>query len=378
MTVVHVIEPFASGVTTAIISITRELKKVKHIVIHGSRTWVDSEDRVKAKFPPEVRFIPWKRAGREINPLQDGLALAELVSLLRKLKVPDMVVHLHSSKAGFLGRLACRITGIRRVIYTPHGASFLRRDVGPLRRAFFKGLEKLGGCFSGAVVGCGQSEGELYGSRGKPALWVANGVKVEEAPPREKRYFACFAGIANCQKNPALFNAVVEALGEGSGFSGEPVPAGSGGGGRDFVWVGDGALRRELTSPRIKITGWVGPGQVGEYLAESLVYLSTSGWEGLPYGVLEAMGASLALVLTDIPGHRDLVEPGKNGFLFREPEEAAAILRDFAANPGKAPAMGAESRRIVTERFSVERMGEGYRGIYRALLEGGVVIPPGT
>ncbi|MDR2553727.1 MAG: glycosyltransferase [Treponema sp.] len=364
MTVVHVVEPFASGVTTAIINIVQELKKVNHIVVHGSRSWVDSGDKVKDKFPPGTRFVSWKYAEREISPIRDALALGFLLAILKKLNAPDLIVHLHSSKAGFLGRLACLLAGIRRVIYTPHGASFIRRDIGPWKRFLFRTLERLGGLFSGVVVGCGRSEGELYGSPGRPSLWVANGVAPSGSSPPVKKRFVCFAGIANHQKNPALFNAIAEAFGGDS-------PEGNSG----FLWIGDGFLKSRLRAPNIAVTGWVSPGEVRALLEESLVYLSASGWEGLPYGVLEAMDAACALVLSDVPGNRDVVEEGVNGYLYRESGEAAERLRELRADRKKALAMGAASRRIAEERFSLRQMGEAYYSIYCALLADKVPSP---
>ena len=351
MTIIHVVEPFASGVTTAIISITRELNNVNHIVVHGSRSWVDSGDKVRKKFPPGVRFIPWPHADREISLRGDLLALVSLLGILRSLKDPGAVVHLHSSKAGFLGRLACRLLGIRRVIYTPHGASFIRLDVSPLKRALFRAFERLGGTFSGVVVGCGPGEGALYGEIG-PALWVANGVNTDRPANPEKKRPVCFAGIANRQKNPVLFDEIARAFA-----------------GTEFVWAGDGILRDTLRSPNIAVTGWLGPEEVRAILDSSLVYLSCSDWEGLPYGVLEAMTSSCVLLLKNAPGSRDLVEPGRNGWLFGDLEEAVFFLRKLLADPEKSAAMGRESLRIARGRFSVKEMGENYYRIYRALLE---------
>ncbi|MDR1893717.1 MAG: glycosyltransferase [Spirochaetales bacterium] len=377
MTIVHIIEPFASGVTTAVISIVQQLRKEKHIVVHGSRTWVDTRENVKKKFPPGVDFIPWKYAGREINPVKDLLALLSLISILRRLKSsfcsagPEWVVHLHSSKAGFLGRLACRLLGIRRVIYTPHGASFIRRDISRTKQEVFRLLEKLGGRFSGLVVGCGESEAALYRGLGRPALWVANGVAIDEPlrdegsspqknSPKAAGAQICFVGIANRQKNPALFNDIAQSCLE------DPDPRLNQ---AEFLWVGDGALKDRLAAGNIRRTGWVDGDRVQACLNESLIYLSTSGWEGLPYGVLEAMKASCALLLTDVPGNRDLVRPGINGFLFTTPGEGLNFLRQLLDNREKTLALGRESRRIVEDHFNLKQMGEGYWRIYRALVD---------
>jgi glycosyltransferase involved in cell wall biosynthesis len=246
------------------------------------------------------------------------------------------------------------MVGLKAVLYTPHGASFIRKDISPLKRTLFKMLEKTGGFFGGTVVGCGRSEGELYSSLGKKALWVANGVKVEAGARPKKEQQVCFAGIANTQKDPALFNDIAAT------FAGVKTP--------EFIWAGDGMLRDKLASPNIHITGWQPADKLQPILDSSLVYLSASGWEGLPYGVLEAMKSSCALLLTDVPGNRDLVEEGVNGFLFRTAAEASAILKKLLGDTEKTKKMGSESLRLVKEQFSIKQMGEKYYKIYQEQL----------
>src|SRR6056297_2197557 len=135
MTIVHIIEPFASGVTTAVLNITRTLPEMNHVVVHGNRTWVDSIENVRRKFPGNVSFIPWKHAQREIRPFKDVAALFNLIGILRRYK--SAVVHLHSSKAGFLGRVAARMVGIKRVLYTPHCAAFIRTDISKKKKQLY-------------------------------------------------------------------------------------------------------------------------------------------------------------------------------------------------------------------------------------------------
>jgi len=352
MKIVHVIEPFASGVTTAVVHIAEELPDMEHLIVHGSRMWVDTIDKTKSRFPSYVRFEPWKYAQREINPLLDGLALVWLIGILSHQR--DAVVHLHSSKAGFLGRLACRVLGIRRVIYTPHCGAFLRTDIGAGKRKLYRSLEILAGKFGGLVVGCGPTEAELYRELGLEARYVSNGVEPETREASGKGNTVTFVGIANEQKNPALFNRIARSFGNEDGTR--------------FLWVGDGALRGELEEGVVEATGWVDKEAVYGFLHSTLVYLSTSGWEGLPFGVLEAMNASCALLLHDVPGNRDLVQEGRNGYLFRDEGEAVARLRELLSDPERTAAMGRESRRIVAESFSLKAMGAGYREIYTSLM----------
>lgn len=354
MVIIHVLEPFASGVTSAVITITQQLPEMKHIVVHGSRMWVDRIENVKRRFPPGTEFIDWQYAGREINLLTDLRALVSLVTILKPYK-KSAVVHLHSSKAGFLGRLAARLLGITRVLYTPHGASFIRSDISPFKRRFFRFLERVGGMFGGMVVGCGKSEAELYGMlehKSGGSTFVSNGVTVIPAPVKDAAPdLITFAGIASLQKDPALFNRIAEAVPEAR-----------------FCWIGDGPLRALLVAPNIVVSGWTDKTAIGGYLSRTLVYLSTAAWEGLPFGVIEAMAARCALLLRDVPGNRDLV--WNNGYLFDTAEEAADILKKMLDERGHTLALGERSREIAETEYSAEKMGAGYLALYRRLWEG--------
>jgi glycosyltransferase involved in cell wall biosynthesis len=354
MTVVHVLEPFATGITTAVITITEQLADLEHIVVHGFRTGADTPEAVKRRFPQAVRFIPWPSAAREISLIRDCRALGELIKILKPYKNTETVIHLHSSKAGFLGRLACASLGIRPVVYTPHCASFIRTDIGPLKKWFFRLLERAGGWFGGAVVGCGKSEAEFYSSLGKPARYVSNGVAITAVSKAEDARLVSFTGLAAPQKDPAFFNRVA-GLAPDCGF----------------CWIGDGPLRGELSAGNITVTGWVDRAAVDGWLAKTLVFFSASAWEGLPFGVLEAMNASCSLLLRDVPGNRDLVLSGENGYLFRSEAEAAELLKRMSADIERTREMGRKSRVLAEAEYSVETMGKGYRKIYEELLHGG-------
>jgi glycosyltransferase involved in cell wall biosynthesis len=358
MTVVHVLEPFASGVCAAVISITEQLPDMKHIVVHGSRALVDTVEHTRARFPRQTEFVAWKSAGREISLSRDLKALQELTAILRPYANAGAVIHLHSSKAGFLGRVACALLGIPRVIYTPHCASFIRADIGFFKRHFFRLLERVGGAFGGKVVGCGKSEALLYSRLGRGASWVSNGVRVGASAKDPAARLVGFSGVIGVQKDPELFNSLALA------FAGQP-----------FCWIGDGPLREKLSAENITVTGWADGDGVNAWLDKTRIYLSASAWEGLPFGALEAMNKSCALLLRDVPGNRDLVIPGENGYVFGDKEEGIALLRAMLEDPERTAAMGKTSREMVERDYSVERMGEGYRKIYAAVMEGKELEP---
>jgi glycosyltransferase involved in cell wall biosynthesis len=66
-----------------------------------------------------VTVYPLSYVRRSVLPLHDIRTLVDLVQLLRRVR-PD-IVHLHSSKMGFIGGIACRMVGIKKIIFTIHG-----------------------------------------------------------------------------------------------------------------------------------------------------------------------------------------------------------------------------------------------------------------
>src|SRR5258708_2358981 len=85
---------------------------------------------------------------RNISPWHDWLAIFEIRGLVRKLK-PE-IVHLNSTKAGFLGSIAAKLAGAK-VIFTAHGFKFLE-PLSPSLRAFYLATEKLAGSYRDFII----------------------------------------------------------------------------------------------------------------------------------------------------------------------------------------------------------------------------------
>mgnify|MGYP000621092902 FL=1 len=161
MKIVHVVECFAGGVFSFLSNLTNELDKEEYIVIYGTNR-DNIPQNFKERFPLKTQFIPWKNAGRSLNPVKDIKALWELYNILKKIDEID-VIHLHSSKAGFLGRIVSFLLGkSNKTIYTPHAISFLRLDISPKKRKIFIWMEKFASFFGGKIVACSQSEKRGY------------------------------------------------------------------------------------------------------------------------------------------------------------------------------------------------------------------------
>ena len=308
MKIVHVVECFAGGVFSFLSNLTNELDKEEYIVIYGTNR-ENTPKNFKDLFNKNVKFIEWKTAQREMNPLQDIKALYELFTILKKIDNID-IIHLHSSKAGFLGRIVSFLLGkSKKTIYTTHAISFLRLDVSPKKRKIFIAMEKFASFFGGKIIACSQSEKEAIEEQGiKNVTFINNGIKplqIEKKINTSDRITIISVGRLSIQKNPKLFNDIALEFVDNPNIQ--------------FIWCGDGELKSELTSPNIKCTGWIERKKLEIYLANADIYLSTSLWEGLPLSVLEAMSIGLPLLLSNCVGNRDLVK--NNGFVYKNKKE---------------------------------------------------------
>jgi glycosyltransferase involved in cell wall biosynthesis len=92
---------------------------------------------------------------------------------------------------------------------------------------------------------------------------------------------------------------------------------------------------------------------VRPYLANCHVFVLPSYREGAPTSVMEAMAASRACVVTDVPGCRETVKEGENGFLVpaRDVAALAAAMERFLRDPALARSMGEAGRRMVETVF---------------------------
>ncbi len=354
MHIVHVTEAFEGGVIEFLRCLTNSTPDFTYTIVYGDRKI--GFEKASKTFSSNVQFILWPSVGREINPAKDLRSLRELITILRKCK-PFDVLHLHSSKAGILGRVAARVINHTKVIYAPHGAAFLRRDISRFTRTFYITIEKTANFFPGKVIGVSKSEADTYRKIGIKADFVNNGKFFPALPERKNgddTFYIVTTGRVAQQKNPAWFNDIARHFENNTNIR--------------FIWIGDGGDKHLLTAKNISITGWVDKQEVEENLQRAHLYLSTALWEGLPYAVLEAMSVRLPLVLSACPGNVDLVEQGKNGFIYSSTGEAINHISYYFENKELLASHGNASFNLLQTAFSVDQMQLGYRALYEKMV----------
>lgn len=354
MKIIHVMECFAGGTFNFLVDLTNELSNEEHIVIYGTNR-ENTPKKFRDLFNENVKFIEWKTAQREMNPLKDIKALWELYIILKNIEDID-IIHLHSSKAGFLGRIVSFLLGkSKKTIYTPHAISFLRLDVSSKKRKIFIWMEKFASFFGGKIVACSKSEKEAIEEQGiKNVTFINNGIKpleIEKKVNTSDKITIISVGRLSIQKNPKLFNDIALEFIDNPNIQ--------------FIWCGDGELKSELTSPNIKCTGWIERKTLENYLANADIYLSTSLWEGLSLSVLEAMSIGLPVILSNCVGNRDLVQD--NGFLYKNKKEATNDINELIENRALIDKKGYNSKILMDNNFYIENMAISYLNIYKGM-----------
>lgn len=360
MYIVHVIEPLAGGMVSFMKSLTESMPSDQHLIIHGKREHGMSLQEVKEKIAaPNIEFIHWESAARKLSPVQDLRAARALFVLLKQLKADNRidVVHLHCSKAGFLGRVVCRLLGLQQLVfYTPNGAPFAGAE-SPAANFLYKQLEKIAHRFGGQIVCCSPSEQAAYENAGMPAIAINNGIpyekikaSLESAPKADKSFFEIVTvGRIVDQKNPALFNRIARFCAQFPQIR--------------FVWIGEGDERNILTAPNIEVTGWLPEHKVHRRVSEADVYLSTARYEGLPFAALEALALQKPMLLTNCTGNADLVN-GWNGGVFSNWQEAVNKILRFYNNSSMLRLMGQQSGKYCQYHFNFSETFLDYRRLY--------------
>lgn len=307
MRVLHITETMASGVLKYIqeVVLAENCGDVEHFIVYSPHR-ENTPENLKELFPSSVSLV-------EVNiDINKGFirSMKSLYTQISYIK-PD-VIHLHSSIAGFVGRIITRWFPKIRVFYTPHGYSFLMTNKSKMIRGIYWIAEFILTQIKGQIIACSRSEyryaQKLSPIRKQPFL-LENSMK--RYPTQSKKTSSkqiIGVGRLEAQKNPKLFIEIIREL----RLIDPSIKA---------VWIGDGSLKQEceelnrLLNTDIKFTGWLSNANTIEYLQESMVFLQTSKWEGLPYSVLEAFSVGLPVVASDIESHRDLMENSYRGFI---------------------------------------------------------------
>jgi glycosyltransferase involved in cell wall biosynthesis len=323
-----------------------------------------------------ITLIDVPAFGREVGP-GDLLALAQLLAVIRRER--PALVHTHTSKAGFIGRLAARLARVSAVVHQPHGHIFYGY-YGRARTRLYITLERLAAHWTDRIITLTERGTEEHLARGigRPAQFrtVPSGVPTAElrarAPLRAAARAAlgvpadAFVIVGLGRLAPVKgFDVLVRAL---------PAVLASVPGAR-LLLVGDGPDRAAIEAQaaalelgdRVRITG---PStDVAPWLAASDVLAAPSRNEGMGRALVEAMALGVPVVAAAVGGIPAVVTDGECGRLV-EPDDVealAAALVELGHDPGLREKLGATARERA-EAFSTAVANAKLLALYEALV----------
>lgn len=334
----------------------------EHLDVAVAASPLEDPEALERMHDARVHRLP---IARNVAPIADFLSFLRLLWILARER-PD-VIHAHTSKPGMLARVAGRLMGVPRILYTPHGFYFTYHQRGLKRRIFLwleRLLARLGDltiCLSGEEQRAAE---EMVAGR---SVLLPNAVPaLPAATEDERRAMRTEFGLAPDAtvitlvgrlaepKEPAVAIQAMSKLDEGV-----------------LVVVGDGPMRAELEqlaardhAGRVLFTG--ARPDAARLQAAADVALLASRSEGLPYVLLEAAAAGVARVASDLPGCREVIAHELDGLLVPpgDADALASALKNVMRDPELRRRLGERARARTRQHHSLEKWAHSLARLY--------------
>jgi glycosyltransferase involved in cell wall biosynthesis len=318
-----------------------------------------------------VRVHPVPGLGRSVRPSDDFRALLRLIGVMRAFR--PHIVHTRTAKAGALGRLASRLSGVGSArVHVFHGHLLNGYFSGP-KRSLYVGSERFLASMSDRLVTVGSQVRDelLEAGIGRPEQYVVipPGVRLGPIPdpgaarldlglPQDVPVVA-YVGRLTQVKRPDRFVATACAVLR-------RIPE------CHFVVCGGGELREQVernvghVRRAFHFLGW--RKDVETIYSAADVVLLTSDNEGMPLTLIEAGMAGTPVVSTRVGSVAEIVKHGHTGLLGEtDAAELAEHTVRLLCDPAFARRLGEEACRWTNDSFAVERLVEDTEALYRSL-----------
>lgn len=364
MKILHITEASSAGVLTAVTTLARRqaFADVKHdiSVAYVPRPDTPPFSDIQRMVTDKVRVCAWS------TPSGPSRIPAFTWQLMRELRSRQYdVVHLHSSRAGFIGRLVAHLTPKSPcIVYSPHCFAFAQGHTGKVRGMYLL-LEYAASTFGAKMLLCSPSEltiAQTLFPQAKTDI-LPNAIDHSDSqntnititsPPQHttrhtpNRLSVVHIGRIAQQKAPALFAQVVWHINSLVETHNHDTPT--------FTWLGDGD-RSLLPNTLVKISGWLTPSALTTQIAKADVVLFTSNGEGMPLALLEAQALGIPIVGSRVAGVVDVVEHGRTGFVATRPRDLADYTYRLLTDKQLRTEMSATARQRSFDVFDSHFLG---------------------
>ncbi len=326
-----------------------------------------------------IRVVPLSLERRSLNPFLAARHIAQVTAIYRREK-PDAVHHI-AMKPVLYGSIAAWVAGVPRVVNAFAGLGYVFTASTPLAQslrlmlwpAFWLLLKRRG---SHILFQNDDDLRTLDKMKLVPAdrAHIIRGSGVEMLsplpyPPTDGDFVCVFAarmiGIKGLQTLKEAFSLLQQRAPHIKlCLCGRPDPANPG------SWTEEQLQLWAANAPNVSYQGHCADMRAMWARAHAALQPSYGG-EGVPKSLLEAAAAARPIIATDVPGCRDMVEPGRNGYIV-PPRDAAALADaiEKLANSGNGAAMGMESWKIVEEkRMTAADIAAQTRALYSTVLK---------
>lgn len=335
-----------------------------------------SLEPVAQKIPGLLTIVP--ELVRPLHPGKDLAAYHTLTRILLEL-APD-IVHTHSGKAGFIGRLAARRAGVPIVIHHIHGPSFGPWQ-GMLPNLLYTTAERIAGRGTDHFLCSARAMSRLYLSAGigRPDQYtrVFSGFDVKPFVEAEANgELRARLGLRPADFVVGKIARLAPLKGHADLIAAGPAILRACPNAR-FLILGDGELRADLEqlaraaglAEKFVFTSVVPPSEVPGYAAimDCVVHLSYR--EALSRALPQALAAGKPVVAYNFDGADEVCLEGETGFVVRQGDVASVadrIIR-LAGDPDLRMRLGLRGQAFVSKEFTIERMVETQFQVYQRL-----------
>ncbi|MBT4139900.1 MAG: glycosyltransferase family 4 protein [Candidatus Latescibacteria bacterium] len=315
---------------------------------------------------------------RSPHPLRDFEALRHLIRIMQKGNYD--IVHTHTSKAGFLGRVAAKYCKISTVIHSPHG-TILEGYFSSLITQVYVYLERITAPIAKCIICLTTREIDQYLDakigRREQYTHIFNGIDIGafSTVTQTRQDVRQSLGISPESVVCITVGRLVPVKGQSDLIDALPMvlekhPD------THLLIVGEGELRDPLVQQtqhlnlenHVHFLGW--RNDIPNLLGASDIFALPSLNEGLGLVLIEAMAQHLPNIATQVGGVPEVVLQGETGLLVpaQSASKMAEALKDLIANPTKRKEMGEAGYQRALEHFSIQSTVAKTSDIYRQLI----------
>lgn len=309
---------------------------------------------------------------------RDAKAVAKLYALMRRER-PD-IVHTHTAKAGFIGRIAARLAGVPVVVHTFHG-HVLHGYYGAFKSGLLRATERRLARLSDRLIAVSDQV-----KRDLVAYGIAEPARITVIPLgfeldpflNASSQRGAFRGEIGCGADARLVGIVgrIFPIKNHELFLQAAARVAAREAKARFVIVGDGPLRPALErqarqlkiAGRVFFTGW--RRDLARIYADLDALVVSSDNEGTPVSAIEAMAAGCPVAATRVGGLPDLITDGETGVLVppRDAERLANAVTRILSDGEFAQSLGSKATSAIRRRFGVKRLIGDIDRLYCELL----------